>query len=155
MIKETLYKDVQLNQVAKRLNVSVSSVRSIWNMYEQYVQDKIFEGCSVKFLNICYFRVDGQPVEYHETVAYVATEIANKLNISKNVAYRVLLSFEEYLIDDLRNFYSYCIRGILKIWLQKVEDGSYRVRSNKSTIYDGYDIRVVILSGFKRKVEIY
>ena len=155
MIKETIYKDVQLNQIAKRLNVTVNSVKNIWNEYEQYIQDMIFSGYSVKFLNICYFRVDGHPVEYHITLAYVATEIAKRLNISKDVTYRVLLSFEEYLIEDLRNFYSYCIRGILKIWLQKVEDGSYRIRSTKSAIYDGYDIRVVILSGFRRKVEIY
>lgn len=155
MIKETVYKDVQLSQIAKRLNVTVNSVRNIWNEYEKYIQDTIFSGHSVKFLNICYFRVDGKPVEYHVTLAYVATEIAKRLSISKDVTYRVLLSFEEYLINDLRNFYSYCIRGILKIWLQKVEDGSYRIRSSKSTIYDGYDIRVSILPGFRRKVEIH
>lgn len=155
MIKETVYKNVQLSQVARRLNITIESVHNIWNAYEDYIRDKIQNGYSVKFLNVCYFRVDGKTVEFHETMAYVATEIANKLNISKEIAYRVLLSFEEYLIDDLRNFYSYCVRGLLKIWIQKVEDGSYRVRSSKSTIYDGYDVRVVILSGFKRKVEIY
>ena len=155
MVSDVLYRDEQLSQLSKRLNIPKTTVLDIWNSYLNYLWDRIYEGFTVKFLNVCYIRVDGRDIKEHETLAYISTEISYMLNISKDIVFRVLSSFEEYLIENLRKYYGYCIKGLVRIRYEKVEDGYRRVRAKKSTIYNGLDVTVIMLGSFKRKVEMY
>lgn len=153
MVKDIIYRDEQVCQIAKKLNIPKSTVTDIWKEYVYYLQERIREGHTVKFLNVCYMVVDKKDDELHETLAYISKEIGDILSVSDSMVYRVLTSFEEYLIHDLRNFYSYCIRGLVRIRLEKFKEGTYHVRLSKSKIYNG-NVRVVTLGSFKRKVEL-
>lgn len=156
MVKETVYKTEQVAQIADRLRLPKQRVLDIWNMYVDYLISRVDAGESVKILNICYLRVNEKSLtkgeKVHETLAYISTEICRKLNITKEVVYRVLTSFEDYMIQDLQNFYSYSIRGLVRIRLERYGD-SYKVRVKKSTRYNGLDVYVITLGTFRRKVE--
>lgn len=156
-MNEVVYKDVQISQLAKRLGLSKTTVTNIWNEYTGKIISKIEAGETVKFLNICYLRVNSRDLkkgeDYHETLAFISHEIADKLSLSQTVVYRVLTSFEEYLILDLQKSYSYSIRGICRIRLE-LYGGKYRVRIKKSTKYNAEDVYVSTISTFKRKVEV-
>lgn len=153
MIKEVVYREEQVNQLARRLNLTKTMVADILNGYVGYLKDKLSKGETIKFLNVCYLRVDGKDEETHETLAYVSNELGKDLGISQSIVYRVLTTFEEYLISDLKNFYSYCIKGLFRIRLERYGNG-YKVRTKKSTVYDGLNVTVTTLGSFKRKAEI-
>ena len=151
---EVVYRDTQIEQIANKLGITKTSVESVWLEYVDRLKSKIAEGKTIKFLNICYLRVNGDEDKTHETLAYISTEIGNKLSISGTVVYRILTTFEELLIKDLQRFYSYSIRGLIRIRLEKNSKGDYKVRIKKSTVYNGYDVYVLTLGSFKRKVEM-
>lgn len=151
---ETVYRDVQVDQVATSLKLSKNVVENILTTYVAYLKKRLEEGETIKFLNVCYLRVNSKDESSHKTLAYVCTELGNTLGISSSVVYRVLTSFEECLISDLQNMYTYCIRGLINIRLEKNTKGEYRVRTKKSTIYNGDPIYVTTLGSFKRRVEI-
>lgn len=153
MTKEVVYKKEQINQIATRLKLTKTDVSSILEGYVNYLKDKLNNGQTVKFLNVCYLIVEEKDCEL-ETVAYISTELSNTLGISKEIVLRVLSSFEEYMINDLRNFYSYCVRGLFSAKLQRVENEKYVLRVKKSVIYNGYPIRVSSTKSFRRKVEL-
>lgn len=151
---ETIYRDVQVDQLSRKLGIHKSTVSAILNEYIGYLKHKLSQGETVKFLNICYLRVAGKDEKERETLAYISTEIGRKLKIGSAVVFRVLTSFEEYLISDLQRFYSYSIRGLIRIKLEKNYKGEYKVRTKKSTVYNGIDVYVTTLGSFKRKAEI-
>lgn len=155
-MKEVVFQETFLNQIANRLTIPKSTVKKIWDKYTDYLIKKIDSGESVKFLNICYLRVNTKNLSkgegVFETLAYIAHEVADVIGESQILVYRVLTSFEEYLILDLQNFYSYSIRGIVRIRLERY-NGYYRVRTKKSTRYNGKDVYVTTIGTFKRKVE--
>ena len=155
-MKEVVFQGTFLNQIANRLTIPKSTVKRIWDKYTDYLIKKIESGESVKFLNICYLRVNTKNLSkkkrIFETLAYIAHEVSNAIGESQILVYRVLTSFEEYLISDLQNFYSYSIRGIVRIRLERY-NGYYRVRTKKSTRYNGKDVYVTTIGTFKRKVE--
>ena len=151
---ETVYKDVQISQVSKHLNIPKVVVRDIFTTYVNYLKDKLSRGETIKFLNVCYLKVGGKDESVHETIAYVANEIGQKLGHSQTTVYRVLMAYEDFLIRDLRKLYSYSIRGLIRIRLEKDYNGNYKVRTKKSTAYEGYDIYVTTTGYFKRKVEV-
>lgn len=155
-MNEVVYKDVQMEQLSRRLGIPKVQVTNIWNEYINRLSSKIDAGETVKFLNVCYLRVNSKELKkgegYQETLAYISHEIADKLGYSQVTVFRVLTSFEEYLILDLQNSYSYSIRGICRIRLERY-GGSYRVRIKKSTKYNSMDVYVSTISTFKRKVE--
>lgn len=154
MVREVIYRDEQVSQLASNLHLPKTTITGILKEYSCYIKEKLMAGNTVKFLNVCYIRVEGSPEREHETLAYVSTEIARKLGISPDITYRVLSSFEEYMIRDLRKFYGYCIKGIIRIRLEQTSEGVYRVRTKKSTRYNGLPITVTTLGSFKRKAEI-
>ena len=149
---EIVYRDEQVNQIARNLSIPKKTVKDVIVGYVNYLRDRIEEGKTIKFLNVCYLKVAGQEEETHETLAYISHELGDILSVSPNVAYRVLLSYEEFLIRDLRKLYSYSIRGLLRIRLEQDYKGEYRVRARKSTAYTGKDITVSVTNRFKRKV---
>lgn len=154
MIREVIYRDEQVNQLASNLNLPKTTITGILKEYSCYIKERLMDGYTVKFLNVCYIRVNGEAEREHETLAYVATEIGRKLGVSGDVTYRVLSSFEEYMVRDLRKFYGYCIKGIVRIRLEQTSEGIYKVRTKKSTRYNGLPITVTTLGTFKRKAEI-
>lgn len=144
----TLYRDEQVNTISYNLNIPKVLVHEVLTTYINMLSEKISNGEPARFLNICHIRVDGVKETKHETLAYTATELAKKLNQSSVVVGRILENYEESIIEDLKNGYSYNIRGLVNL---KMEGGS--VNSKKSTKYDGYDIRVMLIGSFKRRVK--
>lgn len=154
MVREVIYRDEQVAQLSENLRLPKTVIAGVLKEYSRYIKERLMEGYTVKFLNVCYIRVNGDAEREHETLAYVATEIALKMGISRDVAYRILSSFEEYMIRDLKKFYGYCIKGIVRIRLEQTKEGVYKVRTKKSTRYNGYPITVTTLGSFRRKAEI-
>lgn len=152
-MNEVIFKDVQMSQLSRRLNIPKSTVTKIWDEYIDRLSRQIENGKTVKFLNVCYLKVNNRCEEYQETLAYISHEIADKLDFTQILVYRVLTSFEEYLISDLQNLYCYSIRGICRIRLERYGEG-YKVRIKKSTRYNARDVYISTLSTFKRKVEV-
>lgn len=150
---ETVFRDDQVSQLSRHLGLSKVSVTKILVSYVNYLKEKIESGCTVKFLNVCYLKVGGQEEPTHETLAYISNELGRQLGYSQTVVNRVLSTYEEFLIRDLRKLYSYNVRGLLKIRLEKY-NGNYRVRTKKSTVYNGMDLYITTLGGFKRRVEV-
>lgn len=155
-MNEVVFKDVQMSQLSSRLGIPKTTVTKIWDTYINRLSRQIEEGKTVKFLNVCYLRVNDTEVKkgegYQETLAYIAHEIADELSLSQVLVYRVLTSFEEYLILDIQNLYCYSIRGICRIRLERYGN-SYKVRIKKSTKYNAMDVYISTMSTFKRKVE--
>ena len=94
-----------------------------------------------------------------ETTAYIASEIGMRVGISSNIVYRVLCTYEDFVIRTLRKTYDCRIRGLVRITLEpfysKKEKKTVRkVRMKKSTKYNSKGIRVSALSSFKRKLEV-
>lgn len=154
MAREVIYRDEQVNQLSSNLNLPKTVITGILKEYSCYIKERLMAGYTVKFLNVCYIRVNGESEKEHETLAYVATEIAGRVGVSNDIAYRVLSAFEEYMIRDLRKFYGYCIKGIIRIRLEQTSEGVYKVRTKKSTRYNGLPITVTTLGSFRRKAEI-
>lgn len=153
-LNEVVYKDTQITQVSNYLGISKVSVDKVLTYYVDYLKEKLEKGETIKFLNICYLRVNGKQETMHETLAYVSDEIGSILGISQVVVLRILSTYEEILIKDLKKLYAYSIRGLIRIRLEKNYKGEFKVRTKKSTVYNGKDIYVTTTNSFKRKVEI-
>lgn len=151
---ETVYKDAQISQVSNHLNIPKTTVNQIFSSYVEYLKNKIDNGETVKFLDICYLRVEGKDEQIHETLAYISHELADDLKLSQVLVYRVLTTYGEFLIRDLKKLNSYSIRGLLRIKLEKNYKGEYKVRTKKSTVYNGKDVYVTTTNFFKRKAEV-
>lgn len=149
---DIIYKREQLAHLASKLSISKVQVSTVWELYVQKLQDEIDRGNTVKFFNICYILVGGKPLETSKTLAYIAHEIADELNMGKDVVFTILLSYEEYLIRGLRKCYYYSIRGLVGLRIVS-SNGCYRVKVKKSKVYEGRDIKIRVLSSFRRKVE--
>lgn len=143
-----LYRDEQINTISNNLNIPKVLVKQVITSYIDYLSKMIDEGKPVKFLNICNIRVNGKIDETHETLAYIATELSREINQSSVVVKRILSNFEESIVYDLRHGFSYTIRGLIHL---KMEGNTVNCR--KSSKYQGQDVRVMMLGGFKRKVE--
>jgi len=150
---ETVYKSEQVYLISEKLGLSQKDVKRILDNYVGRVISKINKGESVKFLNICYFVFDESRVRYHETLAYISSEIGSELKIGKEVVYRVLSEFDNFVATDLKKFYSYTVRGLFSIGLEEYKKGIYKVRVRKSSSLRDIGVRIVTINSFKRKVE--
>lgn len=151
---EIVYKDEQVSQLSNYLDLPKTTVRDVLNSYIQYLRDKLDSGETIKFLNVCYLRVMGKGESNHETLAYISNELGKQLKVSQVVVHRILTTYEEFLIRDLRKLYSYSIRGLIKIRLVQNQYGDYKVRTKKSTAYNGKPVYVTTTGYFKRKAEV-
>lgn len=149
---EAVNKEEQISQISGKLNVPKLTVTAVWDAYIDLLKSRLKSGESVKFLNVCYLRYGSELVKPQETLAYISTELARVLNLERNIVHRILTCYEEFLVSDLRKFYDYRVRGLVRIRLEKIRTGSYSVRLRKSTVYNDKDIRVITLNSFKRKV---
>ena len=137
---ECIFKDTQVTQISNHLGITKKVVNDILTYYVGYLKSKLESGETVKFLNVCYLKVGGKDVEVHET---------------QSVVYRVITSFEDFLIKDLQNLNSYSIRGLIRIKLEKNYKGEWKVRTKKSTAYNNWDIYITTLPSFKRRAEVF
>ena len=155
---EIISRGEQVNLVADRLNISKKDVNTIIFNYTTYLQEKISVGETVKFLNICYFKNTDEPADFkfkRETLAYIATEIANKTDMGRVTVLRVLTTLEELIIQDIVDGKGYAIKGLVRIRYLEDSNGVKKVRIKKSVKYLGKPICVVAMNSFKRKVEEY
>lgn len=151
---ETIFRDAQVTQIANYLGIPKKTVCSVITEYVSYLRNKLENGETVKFLNVCYLRYEGRELQVYETLAYISNNLGKELGLSQTLVYRVLTGFEDFMIKDLQKMNSYTIRGLIRIRLEKYIDGGYRVRTKKSTAYNNWDIYVTTLPSFKRRVEM-
>ena len=152
-MSNVVYKEEQIFSISKALNITKKDVKEVIDLYISGLIDKVTNGESIKFLNICYLVCGEDNNMYHETLAYISTEIGRKLGKSSNTVYRILSSYEELILEDIRKFYSYTIRGLLTIKLEEYKPYVYKLRLNKASYFKNRNIRIVGINSFKRKVE--
>ena len=148
---ELVTKSLQIDDIAKKLNIYKTDVEIIISNYISYLQRKVNVGESVKILNICYLNNQGEATKVsrnRETLGYIATELADMLNLGSSTVLRVLNALEDSIIDYILDNKSYTLRGLVRIRIS--ENGTVSIR--KSTRYSGNLMRVTILGSFKRKV---
>lgn len=152
---DTVYKSEQVYLLSKGIGVSKKDVKTVLDTYVNRLIKKLENGETIKFLNICYLVNEGQGKEsYQETLAYVSNEIGKETKLGKELVFRILSDFERAIVRDVRNFYTYTVRGLVNISCCEYREGVYKVRVRKSTKYDCSGIRVVTINSFKRKVEL-
>lgn len=156
---EIVYKQQQIVNIAKELNIPICLVDEIFNKYRAYLQEKLTNGYSVKFLNICYLKKSDALGQMSETLAYVASEIGHKCGVSGNIVFRVLTTYEEIIIKELKKSSDFIVRGLVRIRLEefyskKSGKTELKLRLKKSTIYNSENVRVSAVSSFKRKLEV-
>ena len=140
--------------LSRVIGVHQTDVRRVIDAYVDRLKKRLYNGESIKVLNICYLiNKDSTKKYYHETLAYISSDIGEETKLGKELVFRILTSYEEMIIRDLRKFYSYGIRGLVKFRNTEYTRGVYKVRVNKSSMLDS-NIRVVTLNSFRRKVEL-
>lgn len=148
-----VFKSDQIYSLSKALSISQADTKRVLDCYIDRVKTKVDNGETVKFLNICYLVNKENDKYYHETLAYISTEIGYETKLGKELVFRILSTYEDMIAQDLRKFYSYVVRGVVRISLTEYEKGVYKVRINKATNLLNTSVRVVTLNSFKRKVE--
>lgn len=146
-------KDDLIYSLSKKLGISQSDIKCVIDTYINRLKSRLSNGETVKFLNICYLINSGCNKHYNETLAYISTEIGVETKLGKEVVFRILSSYEDMIIHDLRKFYTYGVRGLVKFRYVEYVKGVYKVRVNKGSNLDS-NIRITTLNSFKRKVEI-
>ncbi|MGV3076274.1 HU family DNA-binding protein [Clostridium baratii] len=139
--------------LSKVVGVPQSDVKRVVDAYVSRLKHRLENGETVKFLNICYLVNNENKHYYHETLAYISTEIGNETKLGRELVFRILSSYEDMIVHDLRKFYSYGVRGLVKFRYTEYTKGVFKVRVNKGSNLDS-NIRVVTLNSFKRKVEV-
>lgn len=152
---EIWYRERQVEEVAEKLKVTKADIDLVFRNYAAYLQERVNEGRTVKVLNICYLKnkVSGDDDKI-ETLAYIATEIANSTGMGNVTVSRILSALEDVIIKDICNGVGFSIRGLVRIRVIS-ENREKRVRIKKSTKYNGMPITVVTLGAFRRRVGSY
>ena len=151
---ETVFKSEQVYLLSKGIGVTQKDVKTILDSYIGRLTKNLDSGKSVKFLNICYLiNENDKDISYRETLAYISNEIGKETKLGKELVFRVLSDFEKVIVRDVKNFYTYTIRGLVNISCSEYKTGIYKSRVRKATKYDNMGIRVTTINSFKRKVE--
>ena len=111
----------------------------------------------MKFLNVCHINCENEDdyLNTMETLAYVATDIANLLGIGSVTVQRIFSALEDIIVDEVASDNGFCLRGVVRIRCVKNDEGERRVRVKKSVKYNGEPIRISTFNSFRRKVEAY
>ena len=150
---ETVFKTVQVYILSDKLGVSQKDVKLILDSYVNDLLSKLRNGQTVKFLDVCYLVVDGKKNGYQETLAYISNDLGVTTKLGKELVFRVLSEFSNFISEDLKKFYSYTIRGLVNISLEEYKLGVYKVRIRKSKVLKEIGVNIVTINSFKRKVE--
>lgn len=148
-----VYKTDQIYFLSKAVGVSQADVKRVLDCYTDRLKEKLSNGETIKFLNICYLVNSENKQYYHETLAYISTEIGNETKLGKELVLRILTTYEDTIARDLRKFYTYGVRGLVKFRYTEYRNGICRLRVNKGSNLDS-NIRVITLNSFRRKVEL-
>lgn len=148
-----VYKTDLIYSLSKAVRVPQTDVKRVVDIYTERLKRKLNNGETIKFLNICYLVNSDNSQYYHETLAYISTEIGNESKLGKELVFRILTTYENMIAQDLRKFYTYGVRGLVKFRYTEYRKGVCKVRVNKGSNLDS-NIRVVTLNSFKRKVEV-
>lgn len=150
-----VYRSEQIDTISGRLNLSKSDVNLILSNYNCYLEEKIRSGNTVKVLNVCYIRnLNEKNFSSRETLAYVATEIADATSMGSVTVLRVLTTLDELIAEDVKNGNDYYIRGLINIRCIKGENGEKKLRVRKSSKYCGEPAVAIVTSSFKRRVGV-
>ena len=152
---EIWYREKQVDEIARRLNIPKNDVDLVLYNYTMYLQARVNAGQTVKVLNICYLKnSENVADEKIETLAYISTEIANLSSMGRVTVHRILLLLEELIVKDLGEGLGFAIKGLIRI-RALYENGERKVRIKKSTKYNSKRVTVVTLNAFRRKVASY
>lgn len=157
-MSEKVYKRDQIAYLSGMLNIPKTWVEDILETYLSYLSTNLKLGKTIRVFNICYIVVDGESNRPRETLAYTATEIAKITGYSPSVVYRLLSSFEEWAIGELRSQNGCIVKGLVSLNIEESDKGN-RVRARKSCVFGSnnkydYSYRVTMLGSFKRRVEL-
>lgn len=136
----TLYREEQVEGISLKLNIPKAVVKKMITGYIDYLNSQIRIGKTIKFLNLFYMVVSGY-IDTQETLAYTAHKVGEDYEISPIVAYSILEKYQEMIIEDLNSGFSYNIRGLANLSVKDFGDRK-SVSAKKSTVYNGYDIRI-------------
>lgn len=151
----TIFKSEQIYLVSNMTGLSLSDVGRILDSYNKRVSSRVSKGETVKYLNICYLVCNKEKDNFMDTLAYTCYEIARELGYSRDVVLRVLLSYNDMIVDSVKRFYPVTVKGVVAIKLIEYDRGIYKVRLSKSGRFKHDDVRICTLSSFRRKVEGY
>lgn len=149
---QKVYKEEQIDIVARKLSLSRVAVKSIVERYVDMLVDELLSGKTIKILNICYLRVKTDDADNErKTLAYISTEIGRELSIGGATVLRVLSFFEDQIVSDLQRGNGFTLRGLIRIQTTE-ENDSTRLRIRKATCFNSAPIYVSTLGSFRRRV---
>lgn len=150
----TVFKNEQIYILSEKLGISQKTVKSVLDNYINRLISKLNVGESVRFLNICYLITSGNKnINYRETLSYVSNEIGKEEGVGKDTVFRVLSELGNLIASDVKNFYSYTIRGLVNVSVEEYKAGVFKVRLRSSKTLRDKGVRVVSIDSFKRKIE--
>lgn len=149
---QKIYKEEQVDIVARKLNLQRVLVKSIIDRYIDIICEEVNNGRSAKVFNMCYLVVKtekGCPTR--KTLAYIANDIGRELSVGGVTVLRVLNVFEEVAVDELKDGNGLTLRGLIRV--QTIEEnGSTRLRIRKTTNYNGCPVVISTMGSFRRRV---
>lgn len=151
---KVLYREEISDIISKKLRLSKTDTDLILHNYCMYMQERLYNGKTINVLNICYIvNNDESAYDLRETLAYTATEIANKSNMGSETVLRVLSTLGDMLVSNTDIDISYCLRGLIRVRYIKNDSGFVKPRIRKSNKFTSDDnIRLVTTPFFRRKV---
>ena len=149
---EVVFKQEQFKLVSKKVNLPFTKVSEVLNSYIQYLKDEITNGNTVRFLNICYIKVDGNGCKNLKTRAFIATELSKEVDVSSSVIMGILDRYEELIEKDVTSFFPYTIKGLLRIKIDDSPKGN-KLHIYKTSEYNNLPIRIYTIRQFKYRCE--
>ena len=143
-----VYESFAYDYISKKSGIPRTTVACILNEYNNYLMKRLLsDRASIKFLNICTIKVDGEKVPYErETLGWIANKIGSNIGESYLMVLSVLKTFEEFITYRLVEDGGFCFRGLLRL---KYDDG---VRSKRTSVLKNEAIHSRVLNSYQRKV---
>lgn len=164
---KVVFKNEQVDTIAKQLNVYNITVKAIIDAYIDYLIAELNDLQPVKVLSICYIQLkDRNSLSIkgdipRETLAYTAYELSKIVNISSSIVYRVLVEYQNYIIQTIENGERFVIRSLIVIYKESVinykgkEKVRLRVKRSCSLVDNEYLYKITPTSYFRGLIEKY
>lgn len=164
---KVVFKNEQVDMIAKRLNIYSITVRNIIDAYIDYLITELNDLKPVKVLSICYIQLkDRQTLSLEgniprETLAYTAYELSKIVNISSSIVYRVLIEYQNYIIKTIESGGRFVIRSLVVIYKEStvnykgIEKTHLRVKRSCSLVDNDYLYKITPTSYFRGLIEKY
>ena len=137
MSNSTLYRDDMIFEVAKDCKQTKTLIKDVIKFYTKYIYKKTDEGKTIKFLQLFYVE-NKDCKEYHDTFAYICTEIAKELKTTSQTVQSILQSYQNCLLDELQKGRPVSIYGVAKV---SKKEGALRIRKTGRLANKNYRVK--------------